>query len=413
MLFRSVMAAAIALTLIGCGADRSAPTAPATSDRAVSASLVIEEERVARLARELAMAMNNPAFRGRLRDRLEASPEHEQKIHFQPWLVASNRKVLEDIARESGTSEEAIQVDAASTISLELYFPVASHRSGWMGGANFLVATALHDGDAPVAFDGRGRRFLLDPDHPPDTPVLALVPVESDFSDIGSPRPAVCTPGTCPPSGGGGGGGGSGGPGGSPPAPGIYMSYAHVAQSFESWLKGDPEFEVHVLGQSGQSDSLKSYQCAGEHAGGPYAYDQNGTDWSGSVLLFSQAQLDSYKAQHPGQSIRIFLVEDDDTACDIRSGSGTFEGILAVVDAAYNAFTGGRDSTLGPSGRFLVKARSFQKLLQKIAGVIKTNDEMVGNAIEDSVVGQYYGGANWIVKGEYGTTTGWIKLIMK
>ena len=66
------------------------------------------------------------------------------------------------------------------------------------------------------------------------------------------------------------------------------MSQAWIPGDFEGWLKGDPEYEVHVMGQLGTSDSLTDYQCAGEHAGDPYAYDQNGTVWNGSVLLFSQ-----------------------------------------------------------------------------------------------------------------------------
>ena len=33
-------------------------------------------------------------------------------------------------------------------------------------------------------------------------------------------------------------------------------------------MKGDPEFEVHILGQDGTSSDMKSYQCAGALAGG-------------------------------------------------------------------------------------------------------------------------------------------------
>jgi hypothetical protein len=62
-------------------------------------------------------------------------------------------------------------------------------------------------------------------------------------------------------------------------------------QHFEGWLKGSPEYEIHILGQSGASDSLTSYQCAGEHASGLYVFDQNNLDWTGNVLLFTQSQL--------------------------------------------------------------------------------------------------------------------------
>jgi len=41
------------------------------------------------------------------------------------------------------------------------------------------------------------------------------------------------------------------------------------------------------------------------------------------------------------------------------------------------------------------------------------HDEIVGNAVEDVVVGISYPGYNWIVKGENTVTNGWIKLEMK
>src|SRR5690348_17502935 len=89
-------------------------------------------------------------------------------------------------------------------------------------------------------------------------------------------------------------------------------------QDFEGWLKGSPEYEIHVLGQSGSTDSLTSYQCVGEHAGAPYAFDQNALDWTGNVLVFSQTQLNNYRAAHTNQNIRLLAIEDDDDACQIR-----------------------------------------------------------------------------------------------
>ena len=37
----------------------------------------------------------------------------------------------------------------------------------------------------------------------------------------------------------------------------------------------------------------------GPARGAPYQYDQNDKQWSGRVLLFSQGQLDAFKAGHP------------------------------------------------------------------------------------------------------------------
>jgi hypothetical protein len=56
------------------------------------------------------------------------------------------------------------------------------------------------------------------------------------------------------------------------------MTGAHFVQTFEGWLRGAPEFEIHILGQSGDTDSLRTYQCAGEKVSGPYRYDQNELD---------------------------------------------------------------------------------------------------------------------------------------
>jgi hypothetical protein len=411
---RKLLAAALlAGGVYGC-TDRTVPTAPGggTAAAAVDPSRLLHEGRMQRLAQRFALALADPAFRARIRAGLDRSFHPEKKLHFQGLLTDSNRAVLRAVAGLARTTEEAIQDDAANAVGLEIYLPVARHRASWKGDASILVATVLGDEDRPVAYDTRGNRHLLDRNRPPDTPVLALVPLETDFSRFRSgPGRAECTIETCPPTGGGGGGGG-GTPPGTPPPPGLYMTYSHVSQSFESWLKGNPEFEVHVLGQHAQTDSLKSYQCAGEHAGGPYSFDQNGLDWTGNVLLMSQTQLNSYKAQHPGQSVRVFLVEDDDTACDIRTGNDIFEAILAAVDAAYQAYTGGRDSLIGIT-RFFRRAQAVQKVLQKLAQLIKTNDELVGNAVEDVVVGQFYPGANWIVKGQNNVTTGWIKLVMR
>src|SRR6266571_1491966 len=148
------------------------------------------------LARALALALRAPEFRSRVKAQLDASPFREHKLQFQRFLRADN-------------------------------------------------ANALADHDAPVAFDVHGNRSLLSPDTPPATPVIALVPVETDFS-VGPNFLQYCGD-EC-----GGGGGGGGGGGSPPPTPGLYMTQSHFTQTFEGWLKGSPEFEVHILGQKDQ-----------------------------------------------------------------------------------------------------------------------------------------------------------------
>jgi hypothetical protein len=264
-----------------------------------------------------------------------------------------------------------------------------------------LVATALKDDDPPVAFDPQGRKQLLDPKTPPATPVLALVPVETDFST----RPArlACLE-NC-------GGGSWDVVPPPPPAPGLYMTKSHFEQDFEGWLKGSPEFEIQILGQKGQTDSLISYQCAGEHAGGPYVFDQNGKDWTGRVLVFSKQQIDQYNAAHQQSNLRVFVVEDDDTACQIKTDPGRFQKLIYAVDSAYNGNTSGNDSST-VIRKYYGYARSAYNIFQAFASWIKTNDELVGNAVEDRIVGEVYPGFNWFVKGDNNVTNGWINLVM-
>src|SRR6266511_3100880 len=212
-----------------------------------------------------------------------------------------------------------------------------------MGDEDVIVAKGIADRDVPVAFDPQGRRRLLDPDSPP-------------------------------------------------PTPGLYMTKAHFVQDFEGWLKGAPEFEVHILGQKGQTDSLQSYQCAGEHSGAPYYFNQDNLDWSGSVLLFSKTQIDQYNAAHPGQYMRVFVVEDDDTACQIKTGKDAFKLLATAVDGANQAQTAGKDTTSATATKIWRYALAVYKLISAVASLIATNDELVGNAVQDIIVGEYHPG---------------------
>jgi len=368
-----------------------------------------------RLALRLARAMRSPAFRAYVRAQLDGSPYREHKLPFRAFLALDGGHGRTALAHAAGDAEQAVDADLQASTPLEFYIPVPAHRAAWTGGEDLLVATALADSEAPVAFDVEGRRHVLDPQVPPATPVFALVPVETDFSAPTDRIQACLDPEVC--GGGGGGGGGTGGggdgTGGSTTSAGnLYMTAAHFGSTYESWLKGSPEFEVHILGQLGQSDSLADYQCAGEHAGGPYAYDQNDRDWTGSVLLFSQAQFDQYAASHPGRGVRVLFLEDDDTACQIKMDQNRFAALVGAADAFYRDMTSGRDTVLNLARQFH-RARSGQSLLSALASWIKTNDDAIGTAVEDAVVGTFYPGFNWIVKGDNNVTNGWVRLEMR
>jgi len=408
MLHRIIAIAGFAVVL-GC-ADRTPVSAPdggfPGAGAPAAGTLAGLSKRPEALAKIVAKGLRNAAFRAYLKAQLDASPYREHKLQFQTFLAANNGRALREIASENGTTPESIAEQAKAAIELEVYIPVAAHRAAWSGDENLLVATALTDDDPPIAYDVGGGRRVLDPRTPPATPVLAVVPVETDFSGTAS-RVVQCIV-DC-----GDGGGGTVGdvqpP--PPPAPGLYMTKSHFVQDFEGWLKGSPEFEVHMLGQKGTTDSLFDYQCAGEHAGGPYTFDQNDLDWSGNVLLFSKTQLDQYNAAHPTQNLRIFVVEDDDTACQIKTDVGRAERLFKVVDSLYKDLTGGNDSS-SASVKAYKYAKAGKSLWQAITSFFKTNDDLVGTAVEDDIVAATYPGFNWFVKGDNNITNGWINLVM-
>ena len=389
----------VALLLLAACTDRAVTPPPAeTSLPAISENA----KRPEALARMVATALKNPGLRAYLRAQLQASPYPEHKLQFQTFLAANEGRALRQVATENGVSKETLTRHAQSAIALEAYFPVPEHRTAWTGDEHLLVATALTDDDPPIAFDTEGRRHLLSPSMPPNTPVLALVPVETDFSV--QPARLACLE-DC-------GGGGSGDPQPPPPPPpGLYMTKSHFQQDFEGWLKGSPEFEVHILGQKGQTDSLTDYQCAGEHAGGPYTFDQNNLDWSGRVLLFSKNQLDQYNAAHANQNLRVFIVEDDDTACQIKTDTDRFQRLITYVDSLYNRLTSGNDSST-VFRKYYAYARTGYNIWKALAAFFKSNDELVGTAVDDDIVGAFYPGYNWFVKGDNNITNGWINLVM-
>jgi hypothetical protein len=342
-------------------------------------------DRHERLARGVAVALRDDGFRKQVYEALQASAEREGKVHLQAFLNGNGGRARLELARLAGEQESAIQTELTTAAPIEIYLPVAAHRSAWNGGTDLLVATAETDRDRPVAFDTRGRRQQLSAETPPATPVLALGRAETSFG--ASVQCAGCL--VDDPSGGGGGGS-------NLVSPGLYMTAARFTETFEGWLKGAPEFEIHVLGQEGSSNALKSYQCAGANAGGPYTFDQNQTTWSGRVLLFSKAQFDAYRAQHPGQAYRVFVVEDDDATCQIKADSARFERLISDVEAGIGPLSGGIDSTL-TLGKAYKAARAGWKILKSFWSWITTQDDLVGNAVEGVVAGESQAGANWII----------------
>ncbi|MBA2628012.1 MAG: hypothetical protein H0U85_08365, partial [Gemmatimonadales bacterium] len=207
-------------------APLAAPAAP-PSGHMLSASERSDEVRLEALTQRIARALANPGFRAYVKAELDASGYAEHKVHFQRFLRANGGRALKEIAEAGNERESDVAADADAAIPLEMYLPVPAHRASWGGGDPVLVATAIADHEAPIAFDVRGHRQVLDPRVPPAVPVIAVVPAETNFNQPpGRVTCADCTGGDAtPPS------GGTITPSVSS-VPGLYLTYAGFVQDF-------------------------------------------------------------------------------------------------------------------------------------------------------------------------------------
>lgn len=393
---------------------------PILSEAGGAPGLARQRARHERLARRVALGLRDDQFRADVFAALQKSGQREGKVHLQRLLADQRGRAQSRLAQLVGEPESALSADLDAGPPIEIYLPVPGHRRQWLGTPSVLVATAEGDHDAPVAFDTWGRRRVLDPDRPPAIPVLALGRAETSFGESGPSLTGCVTCDEDPDggvtSGGTGGSGGVGGTTGGLPAAsagaGLHMTYARFNETFEGWLKGDPEFEVHILGKEAGANAMRSYQCAGEKAGGPYQFDQNDRSWSGDVLLFSDAQFAAYAAAQPGQAVRVLLLEDDDASCAIKADSGRADRMIRQLIATYSQLVGGTKDSLF-SVKTFNKAISIWSLARSFWSFITTPDDLIGYAIEDAVTGEFFPPANWIVKGDNTITNGAIRLEMR
>lgn len=369
-------------------------------------------EPMERLARRVALALADPAFREYVRASLDHSPYVERKLPFSGFLDANGARGAAALARADGSAPSTVAADLAMAGKLEFYFPVHGQRAAWRGDEDLLVATEVRDHEAPVAFNTRGERIVLDPKTPPVTPVLAVVPQETDFDAPGA-RLAQQYCDTCD-------GGGTGYPPPPPPPPpsqgdvppSLHMTYFHVDQDFEGWLKGDPEFEIHILGPVSQTDTthFRTLYCIGEH--GSVYWDENDGSWVGDVTLMGPNELAAFHTAFPLNHYSIFAVEDDDTACQIKVNKDRFGAMINAITAAYRDYKAAKDS-IGLNGKTLTAARSSWNVLTAVADFFKTNDDVIGFALQDATIGYYNAKSNWSWIGEGANRFGGVKLELR
>lgn len=412
-----VLFLALLACLSACADFVSSTIGPAVSPdvRADPAPQSEDAERAAltKIARLVAVAMDNEPARQHLKRDLKAAPFREHKLELGAYLRSKEgRALLEKIVALNGGAERELFATLASIRPLELYMPVAKHRESWTGSAEVLVVSQLNESEPIVAFDQTGRRLVLDRNVPPAQPTLSIVPVETRFDQpmiaeasknardqngtaIGTLEPValngsklIACDVQC-----------SGGGGTSPPPvipPGLYLEYSRIVDMKEPWFRGDPEIEVHIQGPSALSAPTngEDLSCSGEHA---YDYrkvfDQNTGFWQGRVMLFSPDETVAFTNKFE-QGFHVLFWEDDNEPCTLKLDTNTLVELLRSTAAA----TGTVALKVFPGATPLVLAAAFLGTFFANAGPwLLTNDDFLGAAVDQTSAGYYYPGNTHVI----------------
>lgn len=247
------------------------------------------------LTRDVALALRDPAVRAMVYAQLHASPYREHKVHFRTFMKNQGRALLNGVASVKHVIPDAALAMLDSLVDFEFYMPQKSQWKAWTGGPDLVVANELEeDGALPVGFDLSGAPVQFTSHNSgPTTPTLAIVPVETDFTKpaVSSPQPQRSA---------------------ADAGPGLYLTSDYISDLHESWLKGDPEVEVHAFVRNTVGEYV-DLQCAGNSQPNPFKFNQDDHTYSGpEVEIIPQAGIGA-------NPVEVSIWEDDVTPC---TGSG-------------------------------------------------------------------------------------------
>jgi hypothetical protein len=222
------------------------------------------------VVRFLAKALGDPALRDRVYASMQGSPVRERKLHFRRFLESDGRGIQDRMTQLIGGNQRELVAALDALPPLEFYMPVPEHRRVWAGGSDLIVVGQLGETHTPLGFDLLGVQVNLSLSAPPKTPVLVVVPIETDFEEVsGSTAETKLASAVAQPS---------------PTTPWDFrLASVNFGDDYEPWTKGDPEFEMHVFASNkfGQVLQYEYYDvfgnlrlgfrfwgCIGEEAGG-------------------------------------------------------------------------------------------------------------------------------------------------
>jgi hypothetical protein len=371
-----VLFLALFAALISC-ADPASRTVGPNSSKDIAAdpsSGAAGGERAAltRIARLVALAMDNEPARQHLKRDMRAAPFKEHKLELASYLRSKDGRALREamIARSGGGEAE-------------VFGPLSAIR--------------------PLEFYKKV---------PPSQPTLSIVPVETRFDQpmtpaasrnvrdesgnaIGTLEPLAIKGSNLISCGDTCGGGGSGSP---PPAiaPGLYLEFSRILDMKEPWTRGDPEIEVHIQGPetSVAPTYVGDQSCSGEHVYDSRKYfDQNTGFWDGHVMLFSEAETVAYLSRF-NQGFHILFWEDDNQACVLKLDSNSLSELLKSAASAAGIVA----MKVVPGASWVLVGTAFVGTLFANAGAwLLTNDDFIGAAVDLQSAGYNYPGNTHVI----------------
>lgn len=404
-----VLFLALLAALSACADPASRTVGLRTSDNVqsepVPSSNVDERAALNKIARLVAIAMDNEPARQHLKGDMRAAPFREHKLELAPYLRSNDgRALLSRMVALNGGTEAQLFATLSAIRRLEFYMPVAKHRESWTGKEDVLVVSQLDEPSPIVAFDEKGSEVSLDRNVAPSQPTLAIVPVETHFDQpvpaalrknvrdqngqsIGTletapaiaPANLVLCGDSC---------GGTGGVVTPPIPPGLYLEFSRILDMKEPWFRGDPEVEVHIMGPTdlGNPRYGSDLSCSGEHA---YDYrkvfDQNDGFWSGRVMLFSETEATNYTSKFK-DGFDIMYWEDDNDQCAIKTDVSVLKSTLEATGKSGISLA----TQLLKGTAWYITAGLFVASLFSNSDWLLTNDDFIGIAVVQGILGYNY-----------------------
>jgi hypothetical protein len=414
---------AASIYLSACTDHHVVPTEIAVSV-SNSATSNVQGANLRLVTRVLAQAFRDPKLLRYVGRAMRDSRHKEHKLRFTELLLRpQSTKLLSELAQLSGKRPAEFSAILATLPDLQFFVPVARHRRRWNGERNVYVASVADSGRI-LAYDTSGAQQVLAENVEPSNATFVLLPseqtnwVSSESLALTDSLPSHvsllvgdgCSEYAIIECDGGSGSGGGGGP--PPPGPvvsaakpsGTYIVYARIFDDGESWIRGQPEIEIHFVGPNPyavNSVDVRSRVCYYHNPsnGGPDSgdLDINGDYWSGAVKLFEPVVTNlPYYYDPTVRPYQVQFWEDDHIQCSIEVTLPVWKkffqntGLVAATFILYHSGNSGYScgteckvfNALGILAQVIFFADAVTTSKDDPVGVLMPNDTAVSNGLQ-------------------------------